>query len=61
MYFVQGIKNYKITCEASEYFLWSPIFSIVKKGNDFEIEPKQIYSNTALENAGKPVPHCDTE
>ena len=61
IYFIQGIKKYKITCEASELFLRSPIFSIVKKGNEFEIEPEQIYSYTALENTGKPGPYCDTE
>ena len=55
------MKKYKITCEASELFLRSPIFSIVKKGNEFEIEPEQIYSYTALENKGKLGPHCDTE
>ena len=61
IYFIQGIKKYKITCEASEYFLRSPMFSIVKKDNEFEIEPEQIYSYTALENTGKPGPYCDTE
>ena len=61
IYFIQGIKKYKITCEASEYFLQSPMFSIVKKGNEFEIEPEQIYSYTALENKGKPRPYCNTE
>ena len=60
-YFIQGIKKYKITCEASEYFLQSPIFSIAKKGNEFAIEPEQIYSYTALKNTGKPGPYCDTE
>ena len=37
------------------------MFSIVKKGNEFEIEPEQIYSYTDLENKGKPRPYCNTE
>ena len=37
------------------------MFSIVKKGNEFEIEPEQIYSYKALENKGKPRPYCNTE